>query len=205
MNTCYIIAAGKSEKIDFIPDQTDLIICADGGLQKAEQFGYKPDIIVGDFDSNAFVPSGKEVYVYPREKDDTDTMIAVNFGLKKGYKKFKLYAALGGRLDHTYANISLLSYMANNGANGTLVGDGYSVSLIKNGQKEFDENEKGTVSVFSFSDKSENVCIKNLKYEVENFTMYSSCVRGISNEFIGKKAQISVGQGELVIMWGMTD
>lgn len=205
MNICYIIAAGECKKIDFTPDETDLIICADGGLQKAKQFGYKPDITVGDFDSNSFVPNGEEVYIYPKEKDDTDAMIAVDFGLKRGYKEFKLYAALGGRLDHTYANISLLSYIANKGASGTLVGDGYSVTLIKNSQIEFDEIESGTISVFSFSDKSENVCIKNLKYEIQNFTMYSSCVRGISNEFTGKKAKISVEHGELVIMWGMTD
>lgn len=205
MNTCYIIAAGKSKTIDFLPDETDLIICADGGAQKAKEHGYKPDITVGDFDSNAFVLNGDNVYVYPKEKDDTDTMIAVDFGFKRGYKSFKLYAALGGRLDHTYANISLLSYIANHGGNGVLVGDGFYVTLIKNSKIEFSEREKGTLSVFSFSDKSENVNIKNLKYEVENFTMYSSCVRGISNEFTGKKAEVGVGQGELVIMWGMKD
>lgn len=205
MNTCYIIAAGKSRRIDFTPDETDLIICADGGYEKAVEHGYTPDIIVGDFDSSKSVPKGDNVYIYPSEKDDTDTTIAIDYGFEKGYKTFKLYCALGGRLDHTYANISLLSYVANKGGSAALVGDDCCVTLIKNDKIVFDESESGTVSVFSFTDKSEGVYEKNLKYGLEDFTMYSSCVRGISNEFTGKKSEISVKNGELVIMWGCTD
>lgn len=201
MNTCYIIGAGQADKFEIRADETDFIICADGGLKYAESFNIKPNMVVGDFDSYGSIPEMENIIVHPTEKNETDTHLAINIGLEKGYKNFVLYAMLGGRLDHTYANLQLLSYLCKKEARGVLVSQKLKITMIKDSQIHFSDKEKGVISVFSFSPKSNGITIAGLKYEVEDFTMYSDYPRGVSNEFIGKEALISVENGELLIMW----
>ena len=49
-----------------------------------------------------------ETIVLPCEKDDTDTVFAVKEALKRGFQDFLLIGVIGGRLDHTLGNVSLL-------------------------------------------------------------------------------------------------
>lgn len=201
MNTCYIIGAGNADEIIIKKDKSDLIICADGGLKYAESFGIVPDLIVGDFDSYGSVPKTENVIVHPAEKNETDTHLAIEIGLEKGFRSFVMFGMLGGRLDHTYANLQLLSYLCGKGARGVLADRNQRITVIKNSALKFSEDEKGLISVFSVLPESRNIKISGFKYEVENFTMYSDYPRGVSNEFAGKEATISVEDGELLIMW----
>lgn len=200
MNTCYIIGAGEADKIKIERDESDYIICADGGLRYAEKFSIVPDIVVGDFDSYGTVPEFENIIVHPTQKNETDSHLAINIGLEKGYRRFVMFAMLGGRLDHTYANFQLLSYLCQKGASGVLIGKRENATIIKNASLSFSRNERGMISVFSFSPESRKITIKGLKYEVNDFTMYSSYPRGVSNEFVGKDAFISVEDGELLII-----
>ena len=122
MNICYIIGAGECAPMDFDPGETDLLIAADGGYRAVCDAGMRPDLIVGDFDSLGGVPTDAPVIRCPVEKDDTDTMIAIKEGLARGYQRFQIYGGLGGRLDHTIANLHALAYLADHGARGRLVG-----------------------------------------------------------------------------------
>ena len=196
--TCYIIGAGEIASLPLLCDC--FVICADGGLRKAEEYGIKPDLIVGDFDSLGTVPNGNNVIVHPIEKDDTDMFLAVRCGIERGFDDFVIYGGLGGRLDHTLANIQLLKYLAENEMSGVLVGDSTWITAIKNGRIDFEESDKGIISVFSLTDKSFGVTIKNFKYETDRVELSSSFPLGVSNEFCGKKGSISVEDGTLLII-----
>ncbi len=74
---------------------------------------------------------------YPPEKDDTDMMLAIKLGLSRGYREFAIYGGLGGRLDHTIANIQALTYLAGEGASGILYGDSYALTVIKDSSLPF--------------------------------------------------------------------
>lgn len=200
MKTCYIIGAGECGKIEIKKGADDIVICADGGLAYAEKYGVKPDLTLGDFDSFGRIPYMENIIVHPTEKDETDTHLAVKCALEKGYKNFVMYAMLGGRLDHTYANTQILSYLSEKDAKAVLIGKDCNVTMVKNGKIEFSKDEKGTISVFSFSPESRGVTIKGLKYEAENITVSSSYPIGVSNEFIGKDAFVSVDDGKLLII-----
>lgn len=107
MATCYIYGAmpcGSTEKLE----EGDLLIAADGGYAYLQ--GQKPDLVVGDFDSLGYVPEGEQIIRHPVQKDDTDMLLAVREGLKRGYRKFVLYGGIGGRLDHTIANLQVLAF-----------------------------------------------------------------------------------------------
>lgn len=119
---CYIVGSRPPGEIALARGREALVIAADGGLRHLEAQGLTADLIVGDFDSLGRVPEGDNILRHPVEKDDTDMLLAVRTGLDRGYRIFVLYGGLGGRLDHTYANLQVLNFLASRGASGRLLG-----------------------------------------------------------------------------------
>ena len=202
---CYIIGAGDIyTKTRIKAREEDFIICADGGYAYRTLLGREPDLAVGDFDSYGVIPETQNKIVAPREKDETDMLLAINEGLSKGYSEFVIFGALGGsRFEHSVANIQLLSYICEKGAKATLIHNGRFFTAVKNGTLSFSAENKGYISVFSLCYESKGVTIENLKYEVKDFTIKSSMPIGISNEFIGKEASVSVENGTLLIIYNI--
>ena len=199
MKECVIFCAAGFDGLAIPLTEEDYLIAADGGLKHMESLGVTPNAIIGDFDSLNYIPTGAEVF--PVEKDDTDMMLAIKLGLSRGYREFAIYGGLGGRLDHTIANIQSLTYLAGEGAAGILYGDSYALTVIKDSSFTVPKDATGMVSVFSLSDSSENVSIKGLKYEVDGVTLTNAFPLGVSNETTAKKGIISVGSGTLLILW----
>lgn len=202
MKTCYIFGAAKGMPDSFSKNKEDIVIAADGGYNTLKELGIIPDIILGDFDSLGYVPEFEgEIIKHPIKKDDTDTMLAVKTGLNRGFERFVLYGCTGDRLDHTIANIQTLSYIVNNRATGFLCGDAFTVTNIKNGNIYFNSKAKGTVSVFAFSQTAKGVNEKGLLYSLDNAELKFDNPLGVSNEFVGKPSEISVGEGILTVIW----
>ena len=201
MSICHIVGAGEmgGARIDYRAG--DFLIAADGGYTEVIAQGLKPDLAVGDFDSLGTVPENENVVQHPVMKDDTDMMLAVKLGFEKGYRQFFIYGALGGRLDHTLANVQTLMYIANRGGQGWIIGD-CCLTAIHNGEMRFNENAKGVVSVFCLNEPARGVSISGLLYPLEDHTMLSDIALGVSNEFIGKPACVSVKEGTLVLHFG---
>ena len=200
---CYVVGAGENYGLDFIPRAEDCVIAADAGFAALEQRGMQIDIVIGDFDTLSFVPSHPNVIVLNREKDTTDMLSAVREGVKKGYERFHIYRGTGGRIEHTIANMQLLTELSQSGKRGFLFGKDYIITAVTNGMLELPALASGFVSVFSHSDRAEGVCIEGLKYELQNAVLTNSFPLGVSNEFIGKKGKISVANGTLWIVFPM--
>lgn len=47
-----------------------------------------------------------------------------------------MFGGLGGRLDHSYANIQALAYLLEYGVSGVLMDENHRVSRIADGQRE---------------------------------------------------------------------
>lgn len=198
---CYIVGAMEPGEICFAPDRPRLVIAADGGLAHLERQGIAPDLILGDFDSLGRVPGGKNILRYAVEKDDTDMLLAVKEGLARGASTFVLYGGVGGRLDHTYANLQTLVYLAERGAAGYLLGEGTAASAVKNGKLTFPADLEGNISVFCPDGTAEEVALRGLYYPLENAVLTSGFPLGVSNHFTGRPAVVSVGRGTLLVMW----
>lgn len=200
MGRCVIFCAGGFEKLARPIQKDDYILAADGGLAHLQKLGLTPDGIIGDFDSLGYVPQNSQVF--PVEKDDTDSMLAVRKGLELGYKEFILYGALDGpRLDHTIANLQTLLFLESQGAKGTLVGLKYLITTVKNGVLKLPLAESGIVSVFCLGEKARGVTIRGLKYGLENGQLDSSFPLGVSNHFMGKESSVAVEEGTLIVMY----
>ncbi|MDE6211976.1 MAG: thiamine diphosphokinase, partial [Lachnospiraceae bacterium] len=165
---CYIVGAGENYGIDFSPCADDFVIAADAGFQVLEQNGIDMDLVIGDFDSLPFVPKHPEVITLKKEKDDTDMRAAVLEGLKAGYETFHIYGGTGGRIEHTIANMQLLTELSSSGKRGFLFGRDYIITALTNGTFVFPDHVSGYVSVFAHSDQAEGVWLKGLKYELQD-------------------------------------
>ena len=200
MGNCLIFCAAEFDGLIQPIDPQDFIIAADGGLAHLDALGLQPHEILGDFDSLGYTPSGSRVF--PVEKDDTDTMLAVRRGLQLGYRDFLLYGSLDGpRLDHTVANFQTLQFLADHGASGILVGARQLVTVIKNARISFPETAEGTLSVFCMGADAKGITLKNLYYPLDNGSLTAGFPLGVSNHFIGRPAEISVENGSLLIIW----
>lgn len=197
---CYVVGAGEFYNHKITRTDHDLVIAVDGGYDYLNPLNIQPDIVIGDFDSLQKKPIHPHIIELPKEKDDTDMAAALNEGLKQGYKNFKIYGGMGGRFSHTIANIQCLAYLAENNAQGFLYGENEVTTAIANGCIEFDSSHSGYISVFAHSDIAEGVCLKGLKYKLDNATLSNKIPLGISNEFIGEDSSISVEKGILIII-----
>lgn len=197
MGICYVVAAMESNyKIEKEPG--DLVIAADGGYRHLGDC--RPDYVVGDFDSLGYVPGGENIIKHPVQKDDTDMLLAVKIGLEKGYEKFTLIGGLGGRLDHSIANIQVLAYLKQQGAQGVLKSDTTDVYLIQNETLKFPKGTRGKLAVFSYGEEARGVAIRGAEYELAEGCLNDTFPLGVSNSFIGKETTIKVKQGRLLIV-----
>ena len=198
---CWAVGAGDFYAPAFTPRAGDLVIAADGGAAHLSGIGARPDLVLGDFDSLGRVPAGENVLRFPPEKDDTDMMLAVKEGLRRGYSRFVLLGGLGGRLSHTLANIQTLAWLSQRGARGVLAGRDENVTALTDGQLVFGAAHRGYVSVFCMGAAAEGVTLTGLKYPLAGARLESDFPLGVSNEFTGREAHVSVRKGTLAVVW----
>lgn len=198
---CFIFGAGERTPLPLLPTEGSVVIAADGGLGFLQSEGISPDYIIGDFDSFGKIPKGGNVTVLPKEKDVTDMWAAAEKGIEQGCNSFVLYGGTGGRLDHTLANIQLIAHLSKFGFEAVIFGNGYAISAVTNGEIEISGEAGEYVSVFALSDVCEGVTISNLRYCTENIRLTNDFPLGVSNEFTGKAAKISVKSGTVAVYY----
>jgi thiamine pyrophosphokinase len=198
MSICYIVSAMP---VDEKPPVTsdDMVIAADSGILHLKKWGIQPNLLIGDFDSLGFIPTDDSCLVYPKEKDDTDTLLAVRAGLERDFSTFVLLGCLGGRLDHTLANLQTLAFLLDHFAFGILVGEGTLVLALRHKKLHLSSEHKGVISLFSAGD-SAILSIRGLKYSIEKRELTCRYPYGVSNEFIGQSAEIEVVSGDVYVL-----
>lgn len=200
---CVIFAGGdtvSSEAVDLDFVKDSYVICADKGLELAEKFGITSDLILGDFDSLGCRPEGSNVMSFPVEKDDTDLMLAVKTGLDKGFTDFIIYGACGGRADHFLGNISCLSLITDNNANGMIIGDDDIISMHDAGTYSFEYKEGFSMSLLAYSSTVSGLTVSGTKYTAQNCILSRSVTLGISNEITSDHAEVSFSNGRLLVI-----
>ena len=166
MKRCFIFAAGTFYGLREKPAGEDFVIAADAGYQACVAAGVVPDLLLGDFDSMEAPENFEHILRLPVEKDDTDTMAAVKYGLEQGCTEFHIYGGTGGkRLDHTLANLQTLLYLRRQGARGWLYDDVFLWTVIENESLTIPKTvEWGLMSVFCMGDRAEGVCESGVQY-----------------------------------------
>ncbi len=117
-NKALVVANGELhlDYLQKIVTSYNLVICADGAAEKLKAIGAVPDVLVGDFDSiqsevlDYFAQKSVKQIVLEPEKDFSDTHVAVELAMDRGYQEIDIVGGFGGRWDHSIANFNLLYY-----------------------------------------------------------------------------------------------
>jgi len=185
----------------------DWIIGADGGAARALAWGLVPDLVIGDMDSlpetarSSLESEGCRFIQHPRAKDETDLELALQFAVKQGAREIVVLGALGGRLDHTLANVLLLALPAFAGVPIRIAEGGQQAILARGGEAIGLEGDPGDlVSLLPLGGDARGVSTEGLVWALHGDTLRFGSSRGVSNEMAGGKARIEVGEGMLLVV-----
>ncbi|MEP7158043.1 MAG: thiamine diphosphokinase [Chloroflexota bacterium] len=185
-----------------------LIIGADGGALKAAALGLRPNVVVGDTDSlsdsdaDKLRAEGVEVLVYPRDKDESDTELAVREALHRGAERLVIVGAFGGRrFEHALANVLLMTLPELRGRDACLA-DGASVlRVLFDGEHVEITGQPGDyVSLLPLTEQAVGVSTDGLAYPLSGATLSQGPTRGLSNELSGVRASVSLDAGRLAVI-----
>lgn len=183
----------------------DHIICADGGTRHALALDVRPDLIIGDMDSaekdqlQKLKDIGVELELYPRDKNATDLELAVEKAIELTPKEVIIVAALGGRIDQTLANMSVLADPRLS-AFDVRLDDGVEEILLCRDQVQVDGRSGDIVSLIPWGRTVHGVSTENLKWPLKDETLHPEKTRGISNEMIAGSATVHIQSGLLLFV-----
>lgn len=203
MKRCVVIGGadiGRYDRIRSYLRADDFYICCDSGLKHREGLGIVPDLIVGDFDSYEDPHLEAETITLPCEKDDTDTVFAVKEALARGFHEFLLAGVIGGRLDHTLGNVSLLLMLDTRGKAAMAVDDYSEMEIVSNIPAQIG-GRYAFFSLLNISGTAQGITIKNARYPLDGEEITCEYQYGISNEVLpGMTAEVSVQRGRLLLI-----
>lgn len=204
-----VVSSGQITDYDFakrVLESGDLIVCADGGGVHVERCKLVPDAVVGDLDSideellKKLRDNGvTDIVKYPREKDYTDTQLAIDYAIENGADEIIMMGSVGDRLDHTVANIFLLLKLLKNNIKPCIINEKNTV-YITDRYISIKGKIGDLVSLIPVGGDVKGICTKGLKYKLSNATITMGDPLGISNVFTDEVAEIEVNNGFLLVI-----
>jgi len=201
---CVVIGAGEIrdyEAVSALLEPDAFVVCADGGLEHCLHMGLTPHLLVGDWDSlTGAVPAGVERVPLSPDKNYTDSYHAVQEAMEQGYRRLLLTGMLGGRLDHTLANLGLLAYAVEKGC-GALLTDGvcHAYALMGKGELHLPQRSGCYFSLLALA-PCRGVTILGGKYPLNDYPLSPWDPRAVSNEFCGSDVIVLQQEGALIVL-----
>lgn len=210
MKAC-ILLNGKVDNLNFLKkeiqkEKYDYIICADGGANFLYKLDIAPSYIIGDLDSidfnvkDYFEKKGVDFKKFPSRKDETDAQLCIHLAKELKVNNVDILGALGGRIDHTIANINLMYYIKNLGINPVLKTEKEYVYIVNNESLCILGNKGDTISILPIKDDAKGITLEGLEYPLNNATINFGNPIGISNVMSSNKCRIKVKSGNLLII-----
>jgi thiamine pyrophosphokinase len=141
-----------------------------------------------------------ETIVLPCEKNDTDTVYAVKEAVRRGFDNFLLIGGIGGRLDHTLGNVSILLYLDSLGKKGCIIDDHSEMEIVSKEPVSVCE-KYSFFSLLNITGCAKGITVTGAKYPLEDAEINCEYQYGISNEVLpGKTAEISIQCGKLLLV-----
>lgn len=203
MKRCVILGGapiGDYENIKKYIKKDDFIVVCDCGLRHLSPLGIEPSLVVGDFDSHRNPNLGCETITLPREKDDTDTFFAAKEALKRGFEEFLLLGVIGGRLDHTLGNISILLHLDSLGFKAVAADDHSEMEIVSD-KTAYISDSYPYFSLLNITGIAKGIDICNAKFPLSDGEIDCDYQYGISNEPLrGKTAEVKLREGKLLLI-----
>lgn len=209
-----IIAGGEIRDPAFYKKlvcKDDYIICVNGGSVHAIEMGLIPDLLIGDLDSLASETRDRvlgqkpELLRHPTKKDKSDLELALDHAVGMDPVEVIIFGALGGaRFDHFFINLLLLQIPLRHKVKAKIVDERHEIfltdsNLVINGRKG------DYLSLFALTSEVQGIVTEGLKYRLHNESLSFSSTRGLSNEMLGRRAEVSFDSGLLLVIKAAPD
>jgi thiamine pyrophosphokinase len=194
-------------------DTIDVVIAADGGARHARPLGVTIDLWVGDGDSiraetlAALEATGVPLERSPRDKDESDTELAIRAAISRDHDGVLILGALGGRVDHALANIGLLAMPELVGRDAAILdADSRTVLIRAPGpdgapvERRLPGRPGDLVSLLPLGPDVDGVTTRGLAYALADEPLPIGRSRGLSNVRSSPDAAVVVRRGLLLVI-----
>jgi thiamine pyrophosphokinase len=201
-----IISSGKIENLKLLEElvsDSDYIVCADGGVDNIRKIDKTPDLVIGDFDSisNEGFKFINERNIkrekFSKMKDKTDTQLAIDILIERGFTDITITGVTGSRMDHTLANIFLLKDLKKRDINSKIVDDNNIIYIVDD-VLELPRTDN-YISLVPISSKGIIVSLKGFLYTIDKKYMPFGSTMGISNEIKEDLGIVQIHSGQALL------
>lgn len=184
---------------------SDIVICADGGLDHLRELELIPDLVIGDLDS---ISRAGKIYIeeksisiirYPVMKDDTDNELAIDYLVDKGVRHIDFLGVTGSRYDHSLVNIMALRDLGKKNISSRIFTPKTTIHYCK-GLLSLDRREGIYISIVPLSDDGIRISMEGFLYPLKEQAMDFGSSLGISNEIVKDKGLIRVLSGDCLVI-----
>ena len=204
-----IILGGEAPERSLAEDYfawADRVICTDSGANALVRWELWPDLLVGDMDSiDPDALAAMEAHGVPMErhnphKDLTDGQLACALALEQEGTEAVILGGWGGRADHSFANLMLLRYLAEEGVQARMATPGQWARICGPGRHTITGPVGGTFSLLPFSDDVVVASIEGAEYPISEPTAMPlgptlALPIGISNRLIREEVCFELTSG----------
>jgi len=201
---------GSAKGLEGLLENPSYVIAVDGGWAHARNLHVPVDEVIGDMDSLSAAniqrlsnDADLDVIRHPVDKDYSDLELALARALLHDPARIDVYAATGGRLDHTLVNVGLTRQALDSGVRIRLVSDWEIVHALRAGGPV--DNVRWltgcgrTVSILPQTDQA-IVRTEGLRYPLHGEMLERNASRGVSNMIVSVPAVVSVASGDVIVI-----
>ena len=199
--TAVIFTGGEGPKravIEDIVNSADITLAADSGWDLAVELGFEPDYFIGDMDSLTdksavgALPDERK-FLFPVDKDYTDTELALKHLEELGYSDIVLIGGGGGRMDHMLALCAVFG-------NETRPERWFTANeqiVYLAGERSFESRAGQHVSIFAAGGREAVVDTDGLRWNLNDHRL-SADFFSLSNRSLGDRFRINVKKGAVL-------
>lgn len=182
-------------------ERADPLLAADGGANRLVRLGLRPAVVVGDLDSlepatRRFL--GEERLLLRPDQDRTDLEKVLHHAVDElGLARLTVLGAVGGRIDHTQANLGLLARYA--AGEALVLRTAAELLLAVRGEAELEAVAGETWSFWTY-DPSVRVTLTGVRWPVARASLDAGGRPSISNLAVSGRVGVAAEGGAVVVM-----
>lgn len=194
MKTAVIVCNGENplqEDLKFYWKNSDLKVAADGGATILKEYGFVPDMIIGDLDSWDHHSFLDIPIITKKEQNTNDADKAIHYCIEQGIEEITLLGAHGKRSDQFMANLEVL-YKYSSWIKVKII---TSIDVIEVVRNQWEENLPvgTTLSLLPVFGVVEKISTTGLKFPLNNSSLeWGVPPSGVSNQVIAAGVKIEL-------------
>ncbi len=136
---------------------------------------------------------------YPKDKDFTDGLVALNKAIELKADTIALLGCIGNRIDHILGNLGFLEICLKNNIKAYIKDENNEIFLTDK-NISLKPRKPDYFSLQAYGSNVEGVTLFNAKFPLENYTLKMGDTLTTSNEFTDKELHIHIKSGTLIVI-----